>query len=70
MTAKLSIPQSVIADFCKRYHIAKLSLFGSVLREDFHADSDIDVLVEFEPGPERLSLLKRERKAAQGVQYS
>jgi predicted nucleotidyltransferase len=38
-----------IADFCRRHHIRKLSLFGSVLREDFRADSDVDVLVEFEP---------------------
>jgi len=39
-----------IAQFCRRNHIRKLSLFGSVLREDFRPDSDIDVLVEFEPG--------------------
>ncbi|MCP4357623.1 MAG: nucleotidyltransferase family protein [Chloroflexi bacterium] len=36
--------------FCQRYHIKKLSLFGSVLRDDFRPDSDIDVLVEFEAG--------------------
>jgi uncharacterized protein len=36
------------ADFCHRYHIRKLALFGSILREDFRNDSDIDVLVEFE----------------------
>lgn len=46
----LHIPKEEIAEFCKRNHIRKLSLFGSVLREDFHPDSDIDVLVEFEPG--------------------
>ena len=40
----------MIADFCRRHHIAKLSLFGSVLRDDFGPDSDIDMLVEFEPG--------------------
>ena len=39
-----------IAGFCKRNHIRKLSLFGSVLREDFGPESDVDVLVEFEPG--------------------
>lgn len=39
-----------IADFCRRHHIRKLSLFGSVLRNDFRPDSDVDVLVEFEPG--------------------
>ena len=47
---KLSIPQEKIADFCRRHHIRKLSLFGSVLRDDFGPDSDVDVLVEFEPG--------------------
>ena len=44
------VPQEQIADFCRRHHIHKLSLFGSVLRDDFGPDSDIDVLVEFEPG--------------------
>lgn len=39
-----------IADFCQRHHIRKLSLFGSVLRDDFRPDSDVDVLVEFETG--------------------
>lgn len=40
----------VIGDFCRRHHVRKLSLFGSVLRDDFRPESDIDVLVEFEPG--------------------
>ena len=39
-----------IAQFCRRHHIRKLSFFGSVLREDFGPDSDVDVLVEWEPG--------------------
>lgn len=39
-----------IAKFCQANHIRKLSLFGSVLREDFGPDSDVDLLVEFEPG--------------------
>ena len=39
-----------MAAFCRRHHIRRLSLFGSVLRADFRADSDIDVLVEFQPG--------------------
>ena len=39
-----------IAEFCERNHILKLCLFGSVLREDFRPESDVDVLVEFEPG--------------------
>ena len=43
-------PVAEIADFCRRHQIARLSLFGSVLREDFSLSSDIDVLVEFLPG--------------------
>ncbi|HVG28668.1 MAG TPA: nucleotidyltransferase family protein [Pyrinomonadaceae bacterium] len=39
-----------IADFCRRHHIRKLSFFGSVLGENFRPDSDVDVLIEFEPG--------------------
>lgn len=46
----ISIPQSVIAEFCRRNGIRRLSFFGSVLRDDFRPDSDIDVLVEFQPG--------------------
>ena len=46
----IDIPQKAIAGFCLRHHIRKLSLFGSVLRDDFRSDSDVDVLVEFEPG--------------------
>ena len=47
---RINIPTDKIADFCRRHHIAKLMLFGSVLREDFGPQSDIDVLVEFESG--------------------
>lgn len=50
MTPKITIPQDTLAEFCQRNHIRKLSLFGSVLRDDFRPDSDVDVLVEFEPG--------------------
>ncbi len=39
-----------LVDFCRQRHIRKLSLFGSVLTSEFRPDSDIDVLVEFEPG--------------------
>ena len=46
----LSIPKDFLKEFCERNHIRKLSLFGSVLTERFGRDSDIDVLVEFEPG--------------------
>ena len=50
MQAGIKITQAEIAAFCRRYHIRKLALFGSVLRDDFRPDSDVDVLVEFEPG--------------------
>lgn len=49
-TPRIDIPQQALEAFCKRHHIRKLSLFGSVLRDDFRADSDVDVLVEFEQG--------------------
>jgi len=49
-TVRVDLPREKIAEFCRRNHIRKLSLFGSVLRDDFGPDSDIDVLVEFEPG--------------------
>jgi predicted nucleotidyltransferase len=39
-----------IADFCRRHHLRKLSLFGSVVRNDFGPNSDVDVLVVYEPG--------------------
>ena len=50
MNAKIAIDREQIADFCRRHHIRMLALFGSVLRDDFRPDSDVDVLVEFEPG--------------------
>jgi predicted nucleotidyltransferase len=46
----INVPKSKVASFCKRHHIRKLSLFGSVLTDKFRAESDIDVLVEFETG--------------------
>jgi uncharacterized protein len=46
----LPVSADVIADFCRRNHIRKLSLFGSVLRDDFNDSNDIDVLVDFKPG--------------------
>jgi len=47
---QITIPEDRLAEFCRRHRIRWLSLFGSVLRDDFHPDSDVDVLVEFEPG--------------------
>ena len=47
MTARIAIPADGIAAFCKRWQVTELALFGSVLRDDFGPDSDIDVLVAF-----------------------
>lgn len=49
MEAKIKIPKDKLVEFCRQRHIRKLSLFGSVLRDDFRPDSDVDVLVEFDP---------------------
>jgi hypothetical protein len=46
----IRVPRDKIAGFCRRNHIRRLALFGSVLRRDFSPESDVDVLVEFEPG--------------------
>jgi uncharacterized protein len=46
---RINIPKAKIEDFCRRWKIKEFALFGSVLREDFRPDSDIDVLVSFEP---------------------
>jgi len=48
-SAKISLPETEIQKFCRRWQIAEFALFGSVLREDFRPDSDIDVLVRFAP---------------------
>lgn len=50
MVAHIPLPKDQIARFCERHHIRRLALFGSVLRDDFGPDSDVDVLVQFEPG--------------------
>jgi predicted nucleotidyltransferase len=47
---KIRVPRKRLEEFCRRNHIRKLAFFGSVLRGDFWPESDIDVLVEFEPG--------------------
>ncbi len=46
---KINIPKDKIEDFCRRWKIKEFALFGSVLRDDFRPDSDLDVLVVFEP---------------------
>jgi len=53
----IDVPKEQIAEFCRRNHIRRLALFGSVLRDDFGPDSDVDVLVEFEPGA-RVGLMR------------
>ncbi|MBA3424875.1 MAG: nucleotidyltransferase family protein [Rubrobacter sp.] len=47
---EVKLAGETLAEFCQENHISKLSLFGSVLRDDFRPDSDVDVLVEFEEG--------------------
>ena len=49
LSARIDIPKEEIAAFCRRNHIRRMALFGSVLRDDFTPESDVDVLVEFEP---------------------
>ncbi len=46
----IAVDKASVAHFCRDHHIRKLSLFGSVLRADFGPESDVDILVEFEPG--------------------
>ena len=47
MNEQLSIPRERLGEFCRRWGVTELALFGSALREDFHPDSDVDVLVSF-----------------------
>ena len=49
MSEKISIDHRKLAEFCRRHYIRRLAFFGSVLRDDFRPESDVDVLVEFEP---------------------
>ena len=46
----IEVPNSVLEDFCRRHHISRLAFFGSVVRDDFGPESDVDVLVDFQPG--------------------
>lgn len=65
--AKLAVPQTAINEFCAKNQIRRLALFGSVLRDDFRADSDIDIVVEFLPGRRigMLAMARMERELAQ-----
>lgn len=49
MSLRIGVDSQHIAEFCQKHHIRRLAFFGSVLRDDFRPDSDVDVLVEFEP---------------------
>ena len=60
----VEVPVERIADFCRRWKITELALFGSVLRQDFRPDSDVDVLVSFSAGT-RWSLLDMVRMGDQ-----
>ena len=64
MTARIAIPADGIAAFCERWQVTELALFGSVLRDDFGPDSDIDVLVSFEQAAQHtlLDMVRMERE--------
>lgn len=47
--SKVELPQAQLDDFCQRWKVTEFAVFGSALREDFHAQSDVDVLVSFAP---------------------
>lgn len=64
MTARIDIPTEGIQKFCEKWKITEFSLFGSVLRDDFASDSDIDVLVRFHP-EENWNLLDMVRMEAE-----
>ncbi len=64
MSEKIHIPKEKVAEFCRRHHIRRLALFGSALRDDFGPESDIDLLVEFEPAhvPGLFGMARMERE--------
>jgi predicted nucleotidyltransferase len=64
---KIPVPSERVREFCLRHHVRRLAFFGSALREDFRPDSDVDVLVELEPGSSLgyLGLAAMERELAQ-----
>lgn len=61
---KIAVDREKVAVFCRQHHVRRLALFGSALREDFEPESDLDVLVEFEPGhaPGLLGIVPLERE--------
>jgi predicted nucleotidyltransferase len=66
MALKINIPEEKIVVFCRRNRIRKLAFFGSVLRDDFSHESDVDVLVEFETGAQvGLGFFKMEQELSE-----
>ena len=63
----IDIPHAELSAFCKRWHVTELALFGSVLRDDFGPDSDIDVLIRFEsePTPGLFGIVRMERELSE-----
>lgn len=70
MSLPIEIPSEKLTEFCQRHHIHRLSLFGSVLRDDFRPDSDVDFLVEFEPGktPGFFKMARMERELSEMIE--
>jgi uncharacterized protein len=70
MDTNVQLDRNLIAEFCRKWRIRELSVFGSVLRGDFNADSDLDFLVSFEPGApldiDRLLDMKQELETRLG----
>ncbi len=50
VNARIELPMQLIGEFCRKYGVEQFALFGSVLREDFGPDSDVDVMLKFKPG--------------------
>ncbi len=64
LVARLGVPMSAITEFCERWNVQELALFGSVLRDDFGPDSDVDLLIRFgtENSSEALGVIEMERE--------
>lgn len=68
MRRGLEIPREKVAEFCRRWRITELALFGSALRDDFRPDSDLDMLVTFAPGaPRRIGDLMEMKEELEAI---
>ena len=67
MALHIQVDSERIAEVCRKYHVARLAFFGSVLRDDFRPDSDVDILVWFEPGytPGMFGLVRMEMELSE-----